>query len=175
MLHFLIFNQWAAVVFYGLLAVGALLATWGTYGKRKVGVTFAVCWLITMFLWFNFPTGWQPAMFPFLDGAIAFAAFLSIKDTGDRLVPITLIALSTLAASASVAVTMALLAVGIRAAVSFLPYIITINMIFIAQAVVTVSWGVADVLGRAHGIGIGSPVLRRHAQHRGNFQNGSER
>lgn len=152
----IVFNPWAATAFYGAFAAFAVLATWCKESKAQVGIVLALCWLASLALWAAFPIEWRPAVFPILDVLFALTAAKAGKETGSR-VPLVLIALSVLAICASTAISI----VGVGSWRQVVAYEISLNVIFVAQCLVTGGWGIADALGRLVRFSSSSHPLRR--------------
>lgn len=155
----LVYNPIVALLFYGTFALFALIGTWGREGKSQVGVMLMLCWLASNVLWFAFPVEWRPAVFPVLDVLLALTCAKAHKETGSR-VPLILIGLSVMAIAASTAFSIS----GAGSWRQVVAYEITLNIIFVAQCLVTGFWGLADVVGRITGIGSRPHFLRGAAE-----------
>lgn len=154
-LETLAFNPWAALAFYGTFAAFALIGTWGRGSRQQVGVMLMLCWLASNVLWFAFPVEWRPAVFPVLDVLFALTCAKAHKETGSR-VPLVLIALAVMAIAASTAFSIS----GAGSWRQVVAYEITLNIIFVAQCLVTGGWGLADAVGRAFRVGAGPHPVR---------------
>lgn len=155
----MLYDPAVMTVFFAIFALFALIGTWGREGKAQVGVVLFACFVASNTLWWAFPIEWRPALYPILDVLFALTCAKAGKETHSR-VPVALISLSVMAVAANTAF-------GISGAGSWgqiHAYEITLNIIFVAQCLVTGFWGLADVMGKLVDFHSGARVVRRHPE-----------
>lgn len=141
--------QLVLTVFYASLALYALLGTIGHARKWELGLVMFLCWISSNLIFWTVPQ-YRPALFPLLDVALMLTAARVGLLTGSR-VPLILIGLSVLSIAMNAAVSLSG-GIGAISVDQVNRYELGLNLIFIAQCLITGGWG--------HGFGWIGRVVR---------------